>query len=200
MKKRAEIILFILGLILILLIGLNASRYYTRIDLTENKAFTISRVSRELFRDIPDRVFLSYYVSDKLKSLYAFPFQIEDLLYEYAASSRGSIKVEVLDPIKAGELSRAESLGVFTQQIEVIEQDQRSFAQVYTGIVIQYLDRYETIPVVSQVETLEYGLTSRIRKIVTEEERRTYRRTSMFCSFLAGVTWTPLICSPSIST
>ena len=41
---------------LILLIGLNASRYFLRIDLTENKAFTISRVSRELFRDIPDRV------------------------------------------------------------------------------------------------------------------------------------------------
>jgi gliding-associated putative ABC transporter substrate-binding component GldG len=171
MKKRAEIILFILGLLIILLIGLNASRYFTRIDLTENKAFTISRVSRELFRDIPDRVFLTYYASDKLKSLYAFPFQIEDLLYEYAAYSRGSIKVEVLDPMKAGDLSRAESVGVFPQQIEVIEQDERSFAQVYTGIVIQYLDRYETIPVVSQVETLEYDLTSRIRKIVTEEER-----------------------------
>jgi ABC-type uncharacterized transport system involved in gliding motility auxiliary subunit len=37
--------------------------------------------------------------------------------------------------------------------------------------VIQYLDRHETIPVVSQVETLEYDLTSRVRKIVTEQER-----------------------------
>ncbi|UCF98780.1 MAG: GldG family protein [Spirochaetaceae bacterium] len=171
MKKRAEIILFVLGLIVILLVGLNASRYFLRIDLTENKAFTISRVSRELFRDIPDRVFLTYYVSDKLKSLYAFPLQIEDLLYEYAAYSRGSIKVEVVDPVRSGSLTQAESLGVFPQQIEVIEQDERSFAQVYTGIVIQYLDRYETIPVVSQVESLEYDLTSRIRKIVTEEER-----------------------------
>jgi gliding-associated putative ABC transporter substrate-binding component GldG len=171
MKKRAEIILFVLGLVLILLVGLNASRYFSRIDLTENKAFTISRVSRELFRDIPDRVYLTYYVSDKLKSLYAFPFQIEDLLYEYAAYSRGAIKVQVVDPVRSGNLSQAESLGVFPQQIEVIEQDERSFAQVYTGIVIQYLDRYETIPVVSQVESLEYDLTSRVRKIVTEQER-----------------------------
>jgi gliding-associated putative ABC transporter substrate-binding component GldG len=171
MKKRAEIILFVMGLVLILLVGLNASRFFLRIDLTENKAFTISRVSRELFRDIPDRVYLTYYVSDKLKSLYAFPFQIEDLLYEYAAYSRGTIKVEIDDPVKSGSLSQAESLGVFPQQIEVIEQDERSFAQVYTGIVIQYLDRYETIPVVSQVESLEYDLTSRVRKIVTEQER-----------------------------
>jgi len=171
MRKRAEIILFILGLAVILLLGLNASRFFTRIDLTENKAFTISRVSRELFQEIPDRVFLTYYVSDKLKSLYAFPSQIEDLLYEYSAYSRGTIKVEVVDPLKSGDQSRAESLGLFPQQIEVIERDERSFAQVYTGIVIQYLDRYETLPVVSRVETLEYDLTSRIRKIVTDEER-----------------------------
>ena len=171
MKKRAEIILFILSLVLILAIGLNASRYFLRIDLTENKAFTISRVSRELFREIPDRVYITYYVSDKLKSLYPFPFQIEDLLYEYSAYSRGTIKVAVVDPVKSSSLSEAESLGVFPQQIEVIEQDERSFAQVYTGIVIQYLDRYETIPVVSQIESLEYDLTSRVRKIVTEQER-----------------------------
>jgi gliding-associated putative ABC transporter substrate-binding component GldG len=171
MKKRAEIVLFILGLVLILLIGLNASRYFLRIDLTENKAFTISRVSRELFREIPDRVYITYYVSDKLKSLYPFPFQIEDLLYEYAAYSRGTIKVEVVDPMKSGNATKAESLGVYPQQIEVIERDERSFAQIYTGIVIQYLDRYEAIPVVSQVESLEYDLTSRVRKIVTEQER-----------------------------
>jgi gliding-associated putative ABC transporter substrate-binding component GldG len=171
MKKRAEIILFVMGLILILLVGLNASRFFLRIDLTENKAFTISKVSRELFRDIPDRVYITYYVSDKLKSLYAFPQQIADLLYEYAAYSRGTIKVEVLDPVNSGTLTQAEGLGVFPQQIEVIEQDERSFAQVYTGIVIQYLDRYETIAVVSQVEPLEYDLTSRIRKVVTEQER-----------------------------
>jgi gliding-associated putative ABC transporter substrate-binding component GldG len=171
MKKRSEIILFVLGLTLILLLGLNASRYFLRIDMTENKAFTISRVSRELFRDIPDRVYITYFVSDRLKSLYPFPFQIEDLLYEYAAYSRGRIKVEVVDPVKSGTLSQAENLGVFPQQIQVVERDERSFAQVYTGIVIQYLDRHETIPVVSQVETLEYDLTSRVRKIVTEEER-----------------------------
>jgi gliding-associated putative ABC transporter substrate-binding component GldG len=171
MKKRAEIILFILTLVLILVVALNASRYFLRIDLTENKAFTISRVSRELFREIPDRVYITYYVSDKLKSLYPFPFQIEDLLYEYAAYSRGTIRVEIVDPVKSGSSTQAESLGVFPQQIEVIEQDERSFAQVYTGIVIQYLDRYETIPVISQVESLEYDLTSRVRKIVTEQER-----------------------------
>jgi len=171
MKKRHEIILFVLTLVLILAVGLNASRFFARIDLTENRVFTISRVSRQLFQEIPEQVFITYYVSDKLKSLYTFPAQIEDLLYEYAAYSRGRIKVEAVDPMQGGEATRAEALGVYPQQIEVIERDQRSVAQVYTGIVIQYLDRYETIPVVSRIEGLEYDLTSKIRRVVTDEER-----------------------------
>jgi ABC-2 type transport system permease protein len=171
MRKQHEIILFVLTLVLILAVGLNASRFFTRIDLTENKVFTISRVSRQLFQEIPERVFITYYVSDKLKSLYTFPAQIEDLLYEYAAYSRGKIKVEVVDPLVGGEATRAEALGVYPQQIEVVERDERSVAQVYTGIVIQYLDRYQTIPVVSRIESLEYDLTSKIRRVVTDEER-----------------------------
>jgi len=170
MKKRAELILFILGLAIILLAGLNSSQFFTRLDLTANKAFSISPVSKKLFREIPEQVYLTYFVSDKLRKLYSFPGQIEDLLLEYAAYSRGKIRVEVVDPMRGEEAERAQSLGVAAQQIEVVERDQRSLAQVYTGIVIQYLDRHQTIPVAVRVESLEYELTSRIRKAVSGEE------------------------------
>jgi ABC-type uncharacterized transport system involved in gliding motility auxiliary subunit len=70
-----------------------------------------------------------------------------------------------------GEVTRAEQLGVYPQQIEVVERDERSLAKIYTGIVIQYLDRHETIPLVARTDALEYELTSRIRKVVSGEER-----------------------------
>jgi gliding-associated putative ABC transporter substrate-binding component GldG len=171
MKKRAEIVVFLLGLAIILLAALNSSRYFARLDLTENKAFSISRVSRKLFQEIPEQVYITYYVSEKLRKLYAFPQAIEDLLLEYAAYSRGRIRVESVDPLAVGEVTRAEQFGVFPQQIEVVERDQRSLAKIYTGIVIQYLDRHETIPLVARTDALEYELTSRIRKVVSGEER-----------------------------
>jgi gliding-associated putative ABC transporter substrate-binding component GldG len=171
MNKRQQIVVIALGLLLVVAVGLNVSRFYARIDLTESKAFTISRASQQLFREIPEKVFITYYLSEKLRSLYSFPMQIEDLLYEYAAHSRGKIQVEVVDPLKSGQSARVQALGIPPQQIEVVEKDQRSYAQVYTGIAIQYLDRHETIPVVSQIESLEYDLTSRIRKVVSGEER-----------------------------
>jgi ABC-2 type transport system permease protein len=171
MKKQTEIILFILGLAIIILAGLNSARFFTRLDLTANKAFSISTVSKKLFREIPEQVYLTYYISDKLRKLYSFPAQIEDLLLEYAAYSHGKIRVEMLDPVRDAEASRAESLGVYPQQIEVVERDQRSLAQVYTGIVIQYLDRHDIIPVAARVDSLEYELTSRIRKVVSGGEQ-----------------------------
>jgi ABC-2 type transport system permease protein len=171
MKKRAEIVIFVLGLAIILLAGLNSSRFFARLDMTENKAFSISRVSKKLFQEIPEQVFITYYVSEKLRKLYSFPQAIEDLLLEYAAYSHGKIRVEAIDPLAVGEVSRAEQLGVYPQQIEVVERDQRSLAKIYTGIVIQYLDRHETLPVIAQTDALEYELTSRIRKVVSGEDR-----------------------------
>ena len=171
MKKRAEIVIFILGLAIILLAGLNSSRFFARLDLTEAKAFSISSVSRKLFQEIPEQVYITYYVSDKLRKLYSFPQAIEDLLLEYAAYSRGRIRVEALDPAASGETGRAEQFGIYPQQIEVVERDQRSLAKIYTGIVIQYLDRHQTIALAVRTDALEYELTSRIRKAVSGEER-----------------------------
>ncbi len=170
-KKSTELLILFLTLSVLLLFALNSNRYFVRLDFTANKAFTISKVSKKLFQEIPEQVYITYYISERLQSLYTFPAQIEDLLQEYAAYSRGKIIVSVLDPAKTGDAGKAESLGVYPQQIEVIEKDERSVARVYTGIVIQYLDRSETLQVVGRIDTLEYDLTSRIRKAVNNEKR-----------------------------
>ncbi len=171
-RKSREIVLMVLVIVVFILVGMNSSRFFARIDLTKNKEFTISKVSKELFQEIPEEVNITYYVSEKLRQLYVFPERIIDLLNEYAAFSHGKIQVNIIDPAKTGDTTTAQSLGVYPQQIEVIEKNERSVAMVYTGIVIQYLDRHETLPVVSQTDTLEYELTSKIRKVVRNEHKK----------------------------
>jgi ABC-2 type transport system permease protein len=134
--------------------------------MTKNGTYTISAVSKNLFKEIPDQIQITYFISEKLAKIHPLPKEIEDLLYEYAANSRGKIRISVLDPSKEGSESAAEQLGVVPQQIQVVEQNEQTVATVYTGIVIQYLDRYDTMPVIFSTETLEYDLTSRIRAIV----------------------------------
>jgi ABC-type uncharacterized transport system involved in gliding motility auxiliary subunit len=114
---------------------------------------------------------ITYYLSDRLKAIHPLPGEIEDMLREYVAFSRGKIRLTVRDPAKANVADQIEQLGILPQQIETQEQDQASIAIVYSGIVIEYLDNMEILPVVFMLETLEYDLTSRIRALVRERSR-----------------------------
>jgi gliding-associated putative ABC transporter substrate-binding component GldG len=158
-------------LVIIALTFLVSRRLWFRLDLTKGKAYTISEVSRNLHNEIQDRVRITYYLSDKLKSIHPLPGEIEDLLREYAGFSRGKIQLTVKDPAKAKLADVVEQLGIIPQQIQTVEQDQASVVTVYTGIVIEYLDNVQVMPVVFSLETLEYDLTSRIRAMARGSSR-----------------------------
>lgn len=171
MNKKQARILFLLSIAAFVLAFLVSGRLWFRLDLTRNKAYTISEVSRNLYRDIADEVRITYFVSDKLRQAYPLPGEIADLLREYAAHSRGKIRFLQRDPARAELLREVEELGIMPQQIQVTERDEISVATVYSGVLIEYLDREAVMPVVFSLDTLEYDLTSRIRALVRNEER-----------------------------
>jgi len=171
MTKKQTATLTILILIIIALTLLVSRRLWFRLDLTQGKSYTISAVSRSLHNEIPDQIRITYYLSNKLKSIHPLPGEIEDLLREYAGFSRGKIQLTVRDPAKANIAEQIEQMGILPQEIRTVEQDQASVTTVYTGIVIEYLDQIEVMPLVFSLETLEYDLTSRIRSMVRGSAR-----------------------------
>ncbi|QQO07963.1 GldG family protein [Breznakiella homolactica] len=171
MNKRQAMVLSILSVAAIVLGLLLSRRLWFRLDLTKNKAYTIAEVSRNLHREIEDQVRITYFLSDRLAKIHPVPGEIEDLLREYSAYSRGKIQVTVRDPAKAGLTATVEQLGILPQQIQSIEQDQASVSTVYSGVLIEYLDQAEVLPFVFSLDTLEYDLSSRIRHMVRGTQR-----------------------------
>ncbi|MDR1838379.1 MAG: GldG family protein [Treponema sp.] len=172
MTKKQTTIITALTIICFILALLVSTRFWFRLDLTKNRAYTISKVSRNIYREIPDIVNITYYLSDRLRTVIPMPAEIEDTLREYAAYSRGKINLTVRDPVKAGISVTIEELGLQSRQVQNVEQDQASFITVYSGIVIEYLDKIEIIPWILSTSTLEYDITSRIRSMVTNTERQ----------------------------
>ena len=172
MTRKQAATITVLSIIAFALALLVSRRFWFRLDLTKNRAYTISKVSRNLHAEIPDQVRITYYLSDKLRSAHPLPGEIEDLLREYAAYSRGKIRLVIRDPVKARLADQVEQLGIQPQQIQSVEQDQASLATVYSGVAIEYLDKIEVLPVVFSLDTLEYDLTSRIRSLVRGSERQ----------------------------
>ncbi|MDR2792741.1 MAG: GldG family protein [Treponema sp.] len=166
MTKKQVTTITLLSIIAIVLGVLVSGRIWFRLDLSKNHAYTISDVSKNLYKEIPDQVRVTYYLSEKLSAIHPMPGEVTDLLREYAAYAHGKIRITVKDPVKAQLEDTVEQLGIVPQQIQTVEKDQASIATVYTGITIEYLDAVEVLPFVFSLDTLEYDLTSRIRDMV----------------------------------
>ncbi|MDR1863759.1 MAG: GldG family protein [Treponema sp.] len=169
--KRYTLLCAVLSAAAFVLVLMISSRLWFRLDLTRNKAYTISEVSRNLYKEIADEVRITYFVSERLAAAHPMPQEISDLLREYAAYSRGKIRYLRRDPSGDDLAQAVEELGIIPQQFQLIEKNEETLATVYTGILIEYLDAREVLPVVFSLNTLEYDLSSRIRSLVRGRER-----------------------------
>ena len=169
-RKRERTLLFLVLAVFAVAV-VNISLFSFRLDLTSAGAWSISPATKAVFTQAKDQVSITYYLSKKLTTYYPFTQGIADFLEEYAAASDGKVKVRVLDPQEAGKLDEMGRLGLQPIPIEVVEQSQQTQAVVYSGIVVQYQNRQEVLPQVSQIETLEYDLTAKVNKAVTQKQK-----------------------------
>jgi ABC-type uncharacterized transport system involved in gliding motility auxiliary subunit len=170
-QRQRERTLLLLVLAVFAAAVVNLSLFSFRLDLTSAGAYSISPATKEILSQAKDGVTVTYYLSKKLTTYYPFTQGIADFLEEYAAATNGRLKVRVIDPQESGQLSEMPRLGLQSIPIDIVEQSQQTQAVVYSGIVVQYLDRQEILPAVSQIETLEYDLTTKINKLVTQKQK-----------------------------
>jgi gliding-associated putative ABC transporter substrate-binding component GldG len=161
------------ALLLLVLVVLNfiSDKAFFRIDLTENKEYTVSNSTRRVLRDLDDVVGVNVYFSKDLPSYMAsLPRSVRDMLDEYQAYSKQKLRVQWEDPDESPEQqSKLRTLGIPQVQLDVIQKDKREVANVYLGIAVMYEDRHEVIPVVQGPWGLEYELTTAILKVTMEE-------------------------------
>lgn len=73
-----------------------------RVDLTENRLYTLSDGTREVIAEIEEPINLYFFFSSKLSedltSLRAYAQRVEEMLEEYSLVAGGNIRLEVIDP------------------------------------------------------------------------------------------------------
>lgn len=157
----------VLVAVCLVLILANAARWFVRVDLTRSRVFSISSVSRDIVKGIPQQVHVTYFLSDTLRSLTPAVGRIADLLQEYAAESRGKVLLTIVDPDRTGQGESARRYGILPQQIQIVQQNEQRTTNVYSGIAVDYLDRYTSLPAVFTPDGLEYSLSFAVRKVLS---------------------------------
>jgi ABC-type uncharacterized transport system involved in gliding motility auxiliary subunit len=156
--------------VIIVAINLIISVMPTRIDLTENKAFTLSKGTRAILAklDSPVEVRLYYSQSDsRLSSQFkTYARQVEDLLNEFDQAAKGNLDIKKLDPKPDSEVEDLASLdGVEGQMTETGE-------KFYLGLAISLDPNKVAIPFLSPARErlLEYDLARAISQVLATEK------------------------------
>ena len=165
------LILIVLGFLA--LFNFLATRHFARIDLTQNKIYSLSPASRKIASQLDDIVNIKCYFSKKLPPYVVnIKRQVKDILDEYKAFAKGNIQIEFFDPAEDPTLERKmRFMGIPQVQMNILEKDQATSTNVYMGIAVMYEDKQEVIPFVRNINNLEYDLTSSILKVTRKEKK-----------------------------
>jgi gliding-associated putative ABC transporter substrate-binding component GldG len=169
MHNKKSFITYIITIAAILVIVNIVSRnLFFRLDLTDNKMYSLSESSKTVVGKIDDRLTMKVYFSDNLPGEYGNNRRyLQDILEEYAAYSNGNIHFEFFRPDDDEKMQEdARKSGIQPVQLQVIENDALEVKRVYMGMVFLYEDDRETIPVIQTTTGLEYDITTKIKKMV----------------------------------
>ncbi len=154
-----------------LLVMLNSTRWYSRIDFSKNQTYSISKYTKSLVSRIDSPVKITYYRSSAIAKLYPQIRDVADFLTEYAAQSR-KINLLIKDPDKdAASRTMLENYGIASQQLRQVSGTSTEYLTVYSAIVIEYEGNAETIPFTMAANTLEYDLDGRLRHLISGQAR-----------------------------
>lgn len=164
-----------LGIVLAILILLNivAVRWFGRIDMTGNKLFTLADASKHLMQSLDDKVTVKAYFTEDLPAPYNnHRRMLLDELNEYRAYARGNLQFEFIDPSGDKGEREAQEQGIAPVQVQVVKEDKFEVKRAYMGMVFLYEDRKEVIPVVQDPATLEFEISSTVKRLTDRTQKK----------------------------
>ncbi len=178
MKKKQSInFKSLLILAVLILVNFVSYYYYFRVDLTENKIYSLSKASKDILKSLDEPVTVTaYFTEDLPPQLTKMRNDFKDMLIEYASVSGGNVVYEFINPNKDTKLeAEAFQAGIRPVIINAREKDQIKQQKVYLGAVIRLGEEQDIIPIIQPESSMEYDLSSSIKKLsITEKPRIGY--------------------------
>ena len=158
---------------ILILFNLISVRVFGRLDLTSQDVYTLSDASKNIVGSLDDRVTIKAYFTEDLPAPYnGNRRETLDMLNDYRAYSHGNLHFEFIDPEGQKGEQEAQQQGIAPVQVQVVNNDKLEVKRGYMGIVMLYEDKKETIPVVQNLSSLEYDLTSALKRLTTKTKKK----------------------------
>lgn len=177
------------GIILIVLNALLMNMWLyplrvARLDLTENKIYSLSDITRETLQNLSEPLLIRAYLSQEtLPELKPLIAQLTDTLREYEIAGEGNVTVEIIDPAEdeAAQDEAEQVYGIRPTPAQVADRLESKIINLYFDVLLVYGDQNTVLGLNDLIEVdrfgendfelrfgnLEYDLTSSIRRLVS---------------------------------
>ena len=156
-----------IAVMLAILVAVNiiASRGKQRIDLTDERAYTLSPGTKAILAKLDTPVQIRLYCSrgenDMPVMLKTYAQRVEDLLGEFRQASKGQIDIQKLDPQPDSDAEDSAKLdGIEGQMLP-------QGSSIYLGVSVSMLDQKEAIPFLApnRERLLEYDIARAVSRV-----------------------------------
>ena len=170
-EKLGKWAIFILSLLVFLTANFAINLFSLKIDLSFGKAYSLSPSTKKIIKNLDDVVNIKFFASSDLPvRLLPLKNEVLDFLKEYQKEAGGKIIIKVLDPKKdENAKNQAQEFGLPQLQFSQLEQNKYQVSSVYFGLALSYGTKKEIITQVTDLESIEYNLTSLIYKMTKKE-------------------------------
>jgi len=175
--QSEKYIKFVIYAAVVVLVNIAASTLFFRMDLTQNKLYSLSPASKAAVAKLSEPLTINVFFTENLPAPHNGTQQyLRDMLEEYAISSNKNFNYRFYDvsPQEEGGAASdktaenqklAENYGIAPVEIRMFEKDELKFKKAYMGMVMIQGDIIEKIPAITSTDGLEYKLTTLIEKL-----------------------------------
>lgn len=162
--------------LVLLALGVILSRAKVRLDLTEDRLYTLSEGTKAILKKIEEPITINFYFTQSETEmpvpLKNYASRVADLLDEYRQVSGGRIEVKKFDPTPDSDAEESAKMdGVEGQSMNqggIISLGEK----IYLGLAVQAVDQKVALPFLDpgREKLLEYDLTRAISQVINPKK------------------------------
>jgi len=152
------------GIVVVLaILNLLAGHFHYRLDLTQEKRYTLSAPTKEMLRNLDDNIEVEFFLQGDLKAgIRKLSKSTQELLQEFNEYADGKIRVKVVDPLAnlddSAKMAMLDSLGRMgiqpkTQVAQAKKGEEQSQRVVLPGALLHYKNKVVPVDLLKGVQT-----------------------------------------------
>ena len=185
-KRVEDLLKFGIGVMMLIILNQLLSNFFFRIDLTEEKRYTLTQPTRDLLNELDDIIYVEVYLAGDLPAGFKrLQNSIQETLDEFRIYSGNRLQYQFIDPDQAASQSARQQFyndlanrGIPPTNLFANENGQRTEKYIFPGAILSYGGREKGVILLKgnaaasaeerlnqSIEGLEFELASVIQEL-----------------------------------